>query len=104
MYRKSEANAQPPTKDPKLIYDGPSSGPSWIVSCAPDSNQDQVNSEVPFGYVDPEMKGYFRTVEGQLKGCQQNLGEAETVEYTNSTKHAGFTLLVDKRVFLMAAL
>jgi len=70
--KKSEADAQPPTKEPELIDECPSSRPSWIVSRAPDSNQDQVNSDAPFGYVDPEMKAYFRTVEDWLKEWQQN--------------------------------
>jgi len=64
----------------------PSSGPSWIVSRAPDSNQDQVNSEAPFGYVDPEMKAYFRTVEDRLKEWQQDWGDAEAVEDIDSNK------------------
>ena len=68
-HKKSEANVQPPTNDTE-----PSSGPSWIVSRALDSN---VNSEAPFGFVDPEMKAYFRTVEDQLKEWQQNGGDAE---------------------------
>ncbi|KAF8270863.1 armadillo-type protein [Lactarius quietus] len=96
-HKKSEASAQPPTKEPELIDSGPSSGPSWIVSRAPDSsNQDQVNSDAPFGYVDPEMKAYFRTVEDQLKEWQQNWGDAEDVEDNDSNEN--------KRMFLMAAL
>jgi len=30
-----------------------------------DSNQ--LNPEAPFGYVNPELKAYFRTVDNQLK-------------------------------------
>ena len=113
-HKKSEANAQLPTKEPEPVDGGPSSGPSWIVSRAPDSNQDQVNPEAPFGYVDPEMKAYFRTVEDQLKEWQQNWGDAEEVEDIDSNESAYslarlthnrvFTVFVDKRMFLMAAL
>ncbi|KAH9059317.1 armadillo-type protein [Lactarius vividus] len=92
-HKKSEPNARPQLEK---IEEGPSSGPSWIVSRAPNSNQDQVDSEAPFGYVDPEMKAYFRTVEDQLKEWQQNWGDAEGVEDTDSNEN--------KRMFLMAAL
>ncbi|KAI9447211.1 hypothetical protein F5148DRAFT_1344715, partial [Russula earlei] len=34
------------------------------------------NLEAPFGYIDPELKAYFRTVNNQLKEWQQNWGEA----------------------------
>ncbi|KAI9448557.1 ARM repeat-containing protein [Lactarius indigo] len=94
-HKKSEPNAQPPTKEPESIEEGPSSGPSWIVR-APNSNRDQVDSEAPFGYVDPEMKAYFRTVEDQLKEWQQNWGDAEGLEDIDSNEN--------KEMFLMAAL
>ena len=56
-YKKSEAYAQPPTQEPEPIVDGgPSSGTSRIDSRVPDSIQDQVNSEAPFGFVDPYLK------------------------------------------------
>lgn len=87
-HKKSEANTQPTTKELELTEGVPSSGPSWIVSRAPDSNQDQVTSEAPFGYVDPEMKAYFRTVEDQLKEWQQNWGDAEGVEDIDSNESA----------------
>jgi nucleolar protein 9 len=87
-HKKSEANPQPPAKESELKEDGPSSVPSWIVSRAPDFNQDQVNSEAPFGFVDPEMKAYFRTVEDQLKEWQQNWGDAEGVEDIDSNESA----------------
>ena len=89
-HKKSETNAQPPAQEPDPIDGGPSSGPSWIVSRAPDSNQDQVNSEAPFGYVDPEMKAYFRTVEDQLKEWQQNWGDADVVEDIDSNESKFF--------------
>jgi nucleolar protein 9 len=87
-HKKSEVNTHPPTKEPELAEGGTSSGPSWIVSRAPDSNQDQVNSEAPFGFVDPEMKAYFRTVEDQLKEWQQTWGDTEGVEDIDSNESA----------------
>lgn len=44
-------------------------GPSWIVS-AP-QNED-VDREAPFGYVDPDVKAYFRTVDQQLREWIEN--------------------------------
>ncbi|KAI6105389.1 armadillo-type protein [Pisolithus sp. B1] len=47
--------------------EGPSEGPSWIIS----SRQlEDVNPEVPFGYVDPDIKAYFRTVDDQMQAWQ----------------------------------
>jgi hypothetical protein len=36
--------------------------------------------EAPFGYVDPELKAYFKTVDDQLKEWQQNRNYAEEEE------------------------
>jgi hypothetical protein len=70
-HRKSAADHQTPAQEQEqgLIDDGPSSGPSWIV---PREDSKQVNPEAPFGYVDPEIKAYFRTFDDQLKEWQQN--------------------------------
>ena len=42
--------------------------PSWVI---PD-RQPQVNLEAPFGYVDADVKAYFRTVELQIRDWQEN--------------------------------
>ncbi|KAI9511254.1 armadillo-type protein [Russula earlei] len=73
----------------------PSTKPSWILSSA-DSNSKTYNPEAPFGYVDPELKAYFRTVDDQLKEWQQNRGEAEAEEDVDPNEN--------RRMFLMAAL
>jgi len=46
-------------------------GPSWIISA---KNEDLINPEAPFGYVDADLKAYFRTVDQQLKEWQANDG------------------------------
>src|SRR6266702_3173596 len=86
-HKKSEATAQPPTKESELIDEGSSSGPSWIVSHAPNSNQDQVNYDAPFGYIYTETQHYAMTVENQLRERQQNWSDANAVEVivTNET-------------------
>lgn len=43
-------------------------GPSWIVS-APGASE--FNEEAPFGYVDSEVKAYFRTVDVQIREWQE---------------------------------
>jgi nucleolar protein 9 len=91
-----------------------SSGPSWIVPRA-DSDSKQFNPEAPFGYVDPELKAYFRTVDDQLKEWQQNnWDDAEGDEDMDPNESAHFVfsfggrandlVCVDRRMFLMAAL
>ncbi|RDB20532.1 Nucleolar protein 9 [Hypsizygus marmoreus] len=43
--------------------------PSWIRS-APDQVP-EINPEAPFGYVDADVKAYFRTVDGQIRDWQE---------------------------------
>lgn len=106
--------------------EGPSTaGPSWIVPRT-DSKQ-QLNPEAPFGYVDPELKAYFRTVDDQLKEWQQNRDHAEEEDDIDPNEsasyfvfsssplralagaffflaHSTFLPCLDRRLFLMAAL
>ena len=46
----------------------PQAGPSWIV---PAANNPDFNPEAPFGYVDSEVKAYFRTVDVQIREWQE---------------------------------
>ena len=43
-------------------------GPSWIVERNAHEAQD---SDWPFGYVDPDVKAYFRTVDTKLREWQE---------------------------------
>ncbi|KAI9449746.1 hypothetical protein F5148DRAFT_627584 [Russula earlei] len=72
----------------------PFTKPSWILSST-DSNSKAHNPEAPFGYVDPELKAYFRTVDDQLKEWQQNLGEPGAEEDVDSAP--GFSLSFVRR-------
>ncbi|KAI0253125.1 ARM repeat-containing protein [Lactifluus subvellereus] len=92
-HRKSATDHHTPAQEQELIDEGPSSGPSWIV---PRDDSKQVNPEAPFGYVDPEIKAYFRTFDDQLKEWQQNWDEAEGDEDIDPNEN--------RRMFLMAAL
>jgi len=42
--------------------------PSWIVSA---QEPEDTHPEAPFGYVDPDVKAYFRTVDEQIQTWQQ---------------------------------
>lgn len=75
---KKSATHQPPSREQELSQvEGPASGPSWIV---PRADPKQLNPEAPFGFVDSELKAYFRTVDDQLKEWQQNWDNSAEVE------------------------
>jgi nucleolar protein 9 len=108
--------------------EGPSTaGPSWIVPRTDSDSKQQLNPEAPFGYVDPELKAYFRTVDDQLKEWQQNRDHAEGEDDIDPNEsasylfclpgpcvrlrgpffflaHSTFLPRLDRRLFLMAAL
>jgi len=80
-HKKTVQNEPEPEADPEVYeesvnYEGEQQTrgfegghrPSWIV---PDRNP-QVNLEAPFGYVDADVKAYFRTVELQIRDWQEN--------------------------------
>ena len=48
-------------------------GPSWIVS----ARQNPVDLNAPFGFVDAEVKAYFRTVDVQIREWQETRPETE---------------------------
>ena len=52
-------------------------GPSWIVPAREDPG---VDLNAPFGYVDAEVKAYFRTVDVQIREWQETKPEVETDE------------------------
>lgn len=54
--------------------------PSWVV---PDKEL-QVNPEAPFGYVDADVKVYFRTVDLQLRDWQESPSLASTGDNDDS--------------------
>lgn len=119
---KKSATHQTPSREQELSQgEGPATGPSWIV---PRAVPKQLNPEAPFGYVDPELKAYFRTVDDQLKEWQQSWDDTAEGEedvdpnesascFFSSSSHLGephgwtyeWTCpCVDRRMFLMAAL
>ncbi|KAJ3820976.1 armadillo-type protein, partial [Lentinula raphanica] len=68
-------------------------GPSWIVT-AP-TNED-FNPEAPFGYVDADLKAYFRNVDLHIRDWQEGREQVET--------EAGVDPNTEKHMFFLAAL
>ena len=80
-HKKPIQNEPEPEADPQVYLEDAGYGdehqtggfeggdrPSWVVQ----DRQPQVNLEAPFGYVDADVKAYFRTVELQIREWQEN--------------------------------
>jgi nucleolar protein 9 len=52
--------------------------PSWIRPAA--RPEDEFNPEAPFGYVEQDVKAYFRTVDVQIRDWQDNAAAEEVSE------------------------
>ncbi|KAG6885129.1 hypothetical protein C0993_005707 [Termitomyces sp. T159_Od127] len=74
----------------------PTSGPSWIRS-APhhDPENHEFNPEAPFGYVDADVKAYFRTVDVQMRDWQ--VEEDQELDHDKDPNE-------ERRLFFVAAL
>ncbi|KAF8075978.1 armadillo-type protein [Lyophyllum atratum] len=69
--------------------------PSWIRSAPEDVPE--INPEAPFGYVDADVKAYFRTVDVQMRNWQEHNGtELDQDRDTDPNE--------ERRLFFMAAL
>jgi nucleolar protein 9 len=58
--------------------------PSWIRPAPEDSPE--INIDAPFGYVDADVKAYFRTVDDQIRGWQEadeSRGMTEEIKTTD---------------------
>ncbi|KAF8556263.1 ARM repeat-containing protein [Imleria badia] len=75
-------------------YPNNSGEPSWIVSAR---EAEGVHPEAPFGYVDPEVKAYFRTVDEQIQSWQEDRIQPVDEDGDLDPNEA-------KRVFFVAAL
>ncbi|KAJ3534526.1 hypothetical protein NM688_g7124 [Phlebia brevispora] len=71
----------------------PQAGPSWIVSAPAHS---EFNEEAPYGYVDSEVKAYFRTVDVQIREWQDEHPQAAGGDESDPNE--------DRRLFFVAAL
>ncbi|TFY55659.1 hypothetical protein EVG20_g9240 [Dentipellis fragilis] len=74
-------------------------GPSWIVAGEDGAHGrgGEVNLEAPFGYVDADVKAYFRTVDNQIKEWQENGAEVDAGDPDVDPNE-------NRRMFLLASL
>ncbi|KAI0676770.1 ARM repeat-containing protein [Trametes maxima] len=68
-------------------------GPSWIIPARDDA---AVDLNAPFGYVDAEVKAYFRTVDVQIREWQETRPEVDEDADVDPNE--------DRRMFFVAAL
>jgi nucleolar protein 9 len=90
---KNKAPEEPET------YEEPEAqvGPSWIVS--PAEQDSELNPEAPFGYVEVDVKAYFRTVDIQIRDWQENQQKpVEDDEFSdpNAEKHMFFVAALNE--------
>ncbi|CAA7270741.1 unnamed protein product [Cyclocybe aegerita] len=79
--------------EPEPLQQEPSE-PSWIVSSSR-TQQEEINREAPFGYVDVDVKTYFRTVDVQIRDWQDSQDEVAEEDVDPNEQ---------KRLFFVAAL
>src|ERR1700733_9651847 len=76
--KKTKKSSDKDPKDEQVPYaepeDEPHAGPSWIIPAS--NNSEEINLEAPFGFLDVDVKAYFRTVDIQIRSCQDNGTEA----------------------------
>lgn len=74
--RKRGKKHKKQVEEPVYVAPEPEPTPSWIL---PNTSQqtDEVNAEAPFGYVEADVKAYFRTVDLQIKEWQQNAPDVQ---------------------------
>lgn len=58
----------------------PTAGPSWMRSAPAQAGPSGVDSEAPFGYVEADVKAYFRTVDLKLREWQEGRDEDDVPE------------------------
>ncbi|KAJ3571667.1 hypothetical protein NP233_g3597 [Leucocoprinus birnbaumii] len=75
------------------------SEPSWIIPAASQNNDEETNPEAPFGFVDAEIKAYFRTVDVQIRDWQESTAEVEGEDEDTETDPNE-----ERRMFFVAAL
>lgn len=88
--RSTHAEEQQPVVEPETSWDAQDegAGPSWIVQGGEGGDAAVVDPAAPFGYVDPDVKAYFRTVDTQLREWQDNQHEGEVQEDVDPNESA----------------
>ncbi|KAG9219045.1 hypothetical protein CCMSSC00406_0001455 [Pleurotus cornucopiae] len=97
-HKKSAVDIEAPAQAHEYVAEVPESHndrPSWIV---PAPNHEEVNAEAPFGYVDADVKAYFRNVDNQMKSWQErhSYDAGDDPDTTDPNE--------ERRIFFLAAL
>ncbi|KAJ7762821.1 armadillo-type protein [Mycena maculata] len=94
--KKPEPEWQPPVQEPRREQDivpvEQPPAPTWIV---PGEKKDDINPEAPFGYVDVDVKAYFRTVDVQIRDWQDTAADSGAGDDEPNE---------ERRMFVLAAL
>ncbi|KAJ7162618.1 armadillo-type protein [Mycena crocata] len=100
--KKTEPEWQPPVQknhvpeSERVPQFEESVAPSWIVP-GTTHLEDDVNPEAPFGYVDVDVKAYFRTVDVQIRDWQDTAAELAANDEESDPNE-------ERRMFFVAAL
>ncbi|KAF8894312.1 armadillo-type protein [Mucidula mucida] len=89
--------AEPDVAQEQVSFEQPEAaeaGPSWIIQKPEDTAE--MDPEAPFGYLDADVKAYFRTVDVQMRQWQDGSADIEEGALTRVAE--------EKRAFFVAAL
>ncbi|KAJ7638452.1 armadillo-type protein [Roridomyces roridus] len=92
----SEARRKSRSRSGSLPAQEESTLPAWIVPNQTPDADDSVNPEAPFGFVDADVKAYFRTVDVQIRDWQDPAESGAADEDVDPNE--------ERRMFLVAAL
>ncbi|EDR04892.1 uncharacterized protein LACBIDRAFT_303745 [Laccaria bicolor S238N-H82] len=97
--KQAEELEQQPYHPPPLPAAQEETGqtPSWILSSS--KQTEEINPEAPYGYIDADVKAYFRTVDVQIREWQESRGYREEEEEGGDVDPNE-----ERRLFFVAAL
>ena len=98
--KRGRKNKKKTNEDTKIVedrtetYTEPEAYQSGTV---PSRNTPEVTNEAPFGYVDADIKAYFRTVDVQIRAWQEREGDAsDGIEDINPNEGAQMSMVAHK--------
>jgi len=114
--KSTEERPLPPIYDQTNATD---SKPSWLIPAASQNISRGADQDAPFGFVDAEVKAYFRTVDSQIRDWQETRTEVEgeggsaeidpnegmfTSSVSSQKIDIAYILWKERRLFFVAAL
>lgn len=72
-HKKQKDNEQVARAEPVQVREEAAerAGPSWIIERTALGSEEDGSLDAPFGYVDPDVKAYFKTVDDRLREWQE---------------------------------